>query len=152
MTSAGVEIDVDDAGVGGDRPATVALAAVRERCIEGRVGIGVTHDVRGEFGVGDAPRRHAGDVDVAVDDLDVGGVGFEHLGRFVEHLLADLPRGELQRAAADGPAAAPAGPEQSERGAAGVAEDDLHVLDRHAQLVRDDLAVRRLVALTVRHL
>ena len=125
---------------------------VRERGVEGGVGAGVADDARCEFGVGDAARRYARDVDVAVDDLDVGRVGFEHLRRLVHHLLADLAGGVLERTAADRATAAAAGAEQAERGPAGVAEHQRHVVDRHAEFVGDDLAVGRLVALAVRHL
>ena len=89
---------------------------------------------------------------VAVDDLDVGRRGLEHLGRLLDELLAHLARGVLHRATAHRSAAAAAGADEAERRAVRVAVDDLHVVAGHAELVGDDLTVRRLVALAVRHL
>ena len=49
-------------------------------------------------------------------------------------------------------AAAAAGSDHTERCAIGVAVDELHIVDRRAELVGGDLRIRRFVALTVRHL
>ena len=70
--------------------------------------------------------------------------------REVEHLGLELPGAVQRRAAGHGGRPAAAG--QPERDDVGVADDDAHLLEWHAELVRGDLGESRLVALAVRHL
>ena len=130
----GLEIDVDDAGVGGHRPAAVALAAIDDRCAERGVAAlafdraAFGHHRRGDIGDGESPRGDARHVNVAVDDLDVGRRGLEHLGRLFDELLAHLARRVLHRPATHRTPTAAAGPDEAERRSPRVAVDDLHVV------------------------
>ena len=86
----------------------------------------------------------------ATAELEVGGVGLEHVGRERQHLFLQLPRPVEDDAVRHGGRPAAAGADQRHGRDVGVAEDDMDVLELDAQLVDGDLGERRLVALAVR--
>ena len=90
----------------------------------------------------------AGYGETALLEDDVGFRRLQHVGgdllRLVDHLVHRLGDGR----ASHREAARPVSP-HAERYLGGVAVDDLHILDRNAEAVRDKLGERRLVALAV---
>ncbi len=90
----------------------------------------------------------ASDGELAVGELDVAFRGLEQMRRDLLALGDDLVHRLDDRRAPDGERARAVG-SHAERNAAGVAMDDVDVLDRNAETPGDELRERRLVTLTV---
>src|SRR5262249_8384767 len=91
----------------------------------------------------------AGDADYACRNLEVAGACLERLRRDLLQLLAELTRGALHADAARGYRGGAAGAEP-DRELVGVTLADMHALRRQAELLCNDLGVRRLVPLPAR--
>ena len=88
------------------------------------------------------------DRELAARVLDVGLVGLQQVRGDLLALLDQLLRALQDRRAADRQRAAAVGA-QAELDQSRIAMDDLHILEGHAQLVRDDLSEGGLVALAL---
>ena len=150
MTAPGLGVDL-----GGAQVRAVRVGEVLR--VEGGVGVQRRLDtvgqvVRGEHGERDVGHAHAlvgaPDGEAAALEVEVVGVGLQDVGRddlgLVDHLLGRLDH----RDAADDQRAGAVGVQAPGRDL-GVPVQHLDVVERHAQLVGDDLAPRRLVALAV---
>ena len=138
---------------GSSPSATGGPDRVADRELGGRLGRlveGVAQRV-GQHGDGGERDRRAGrplDPHHPVDDLEVAGVGLQGVARDPQRLGPHLAGRERDRVAAHDRGARGEGAHGVAE-PAGVAGDDLDVLERHAQLVGGDLRERREVALAL---
>ena len=93
--------------------------------------------------------RRTADEELAVHEFNVVRVGFQEVSGDAAGLLRDLPRRQRDGRTPDGRRAAAVGA-PAHRNLARIAVDDLHVLNRDAEFVRNDLGKSGFLPLTVR--
>ena len=145
-------VDLDEGHVGPERECAVGRVVVG-RLVEVRLHVHrrIEREVQRERDLLDRLDlvRRALDTIARAVDLDVLRVRLQHVGGVAPGLLADLA-GRLDRGAGAHVRRAAAVRAVAERRALGIRVLDDDVLHRDAQLVADDLGVRRLVALALR--
>jgi hypothetical protein len=93
LDPSGFEVDLDDAGVRGRRPATVGVTAVGRGDVEWRRGPVVLRDrcPPRDFGEREAAGGHTLHVDIAGHDVDIRRRRLEHLCCLFDDQLPHLP-------------------------------------------------------------
>ena len=146
----GIDLDLADVGAVGKR----RLATVSSHCAASGPRRSSGRSVRSERRARDLEQadRVVGALhgEAAVLELDVGGRGLQQMLGDARALLDDVVGGFLDDDAAE-PHAAAGMRAAADRDAVGVAGDEAHAVDRHAEPFGDQLGEARLVALALRH-